>query len=363
LRPDLVEGSSQYGRVPTYNYQMKSDLRPEEEQQLRQQFIDKKINPKVQDNLINRIREDIKTRYNEMKTNYGMDVAREKQIQDKWAVFKAQSDENLQPLLGRYNSRFGFGGRPRTSNDLKNKYFQYAGNLPVNLTPEQMHAQAGAMLQNDIDRIDAVAALPEMPFIRNPHDVEDYLNDKKDAYKELVNEGFYESIKEDSVNKGMGIEELHNSIWGDQTNKASLNSLSIFQAPIQDFNEPKRGEKNLFGFGKDFSKESLLKPFTKKINPNYVKEKKQYIENISSQLERIKPEDDLILLRSQVLNSGGTEKDFMDALTKAQEKKLQLSPFQRSQLQELRIPRVRPLWEIFNPKTWNQWINYLSGRR
>src|SRR5690606_15019230 len=97
LRPDLVEGSSQYGRVPTYNYQMKSDLRPEEEQQLRQQFIDKKINPKVQDNLINRIREDIKTRYNEMKTNYGMDVAREKQIQDKWAVFKAQSDENLQP--------------------------------------------------------------------------------------------------------------------------------------------------------------------------------------------------------------------------------------------------------------------------
>ncbi len=47
----------------------------------------------------------------------------------------------------------------------------------------------------------------------------------------------------------------------------------------------------------------------------------------------------------------------------ARQNGLNLSTFQESQQQELRIPRKRPLWEICNPKAWAQWINYTAGKR
>lgn len=351
MRPDLVAGTSQYGRIPTYNFEAQSNLRPEEEGQIRQNLQKEGYNPKTQDSIIEKLRTDIQAQYREKLQSNQIDATRQKEINDKWATFKAQSDENLMPIIGKYSPGYLFGGKPRTANDLKNKYFQYAGNLPINLTPEQMHAQAGAMLQNDVNRLDALAAIPGMPFIRNPMEVDNYLEDNKEAYKSLYKEGFYESLKEDAVAKGMGLEELHQTIWGDQTDKGSLLSVSSLKAPPKYLKGMEYGEYDPF-FGE--------KPTP---NPNYPKEREKYINQLSTNLSKIKPEDDLILLRAQALNNGALEKDFNDSLKIAQEKGLKLSPFQNSQLQEVRIPRKRPLWEIFDPKTWRQWMNLKSGKR
>lgn len=351
MRPDLVQGSSQYGRIPTFNYEMKSSLRPEEEGQLRQQLRSKKIAPAVIDKIVDKTKEDINTRYNEYLKNFGFDQARQEQIRNKWSQFKNESDRNLKPLIGKYSGTLGVGGRPATANDLRNKYFQYAGNLPVNLTPEQMNAQATAQLQNDINRLDALAALPSIPFIRNPDEMENYLEDNKEAYKQLYNEGFYESLKEDSASKDMGLEELHYTIWGDQTDRKNLNSIASIEAPKMYLNGTPGDKYNIF------SKKKLIS------NKNYPKERKKYINKLSKNLSKISPDDDLILLRSQVLNSGGTEKDFNDALDQAINEGLNLSPFQSSQKQEARIPRMRPIWEIFNPNAWKNWMNKLRGKR
>ena len=140
----------------------------------------------------------------------------------------------------------------------------------------------------------------------------------------------------------MGIEELHQSIWGDQTNKANLNRMSVFQAPER------------------YTKDNIGR---EKINKDYPLYRETYVNNLAKQLKHLKPEDDLILLRGQVLNSKGTEKDFTDALSRAQEKGLKLSPFQENQMQELRIPRIKPLWEIFNPAALSNCINALRGKK
>jgi hypothetical protein len=351
MRPDLMEGSSQYGRIPTFNYEMKSNLRPEEEGQLRQKLQSQKINPKVIDQIVEKTREDVNTRYNEYLKNFNMDANRQTEIRDKWDKFKQESDRNLEPFIGKYGGTLGVGGRPATANDLRNKYFQYAGNLPVNLTPEQMNAQATALLQNDVNRIDALAAVPKLPYVRDPKDIDNYLEDNKEAYKNLYQEGFYESLKEDAASKDMGLEELHSTIWGDQTDKNSLNSVASLKSPEMYLN------------GTQWDK---YDPFSTKIlkaNPKYPQERKKYIDNLSKRLERIKPDDDLILLRGQVLNSNGTEKDFNEALDKAINNGLTLSQFQRSQRQETRIPRMRPIWEIFNPNAWKSWMARKRGKR
>jgi hypothetical protein len=349
MRPDLVEGTSAYGRVPTFNYQSKSTLRPEEEGQIRQKLQSQNVTPKVQDRIVETLRNDIQTRYAENLKNFGLDTARQQQINEKWNTFRTNSNGYLQPLLGKYSPTLGFGGKPRTANDLTNKYFQYAGELPIDLTPEQMHAQAGAMLQNDINRVDALSAIPGMPFIRDPSQVVENVKDHKEAYKDLYREGFYETLKEDAVNKNMGLEELHWTLFGDQTDKNSLRSISEIQAPKLYLNQ---------------KEEEFFKGTSQPINnPNYPKEKQIYVDKIAKKLQKIGKDDDLVLLRSQVLNSGGKESDFNDALTKAQENGLVLSPFQKTQMQEVRIPRRRPMWEIFSPSAWKQWINYTAGKR
>lgn len=348
LRPDLIEGSSQWGQIPTFNYQEKSDLRPEEEAQIRQDLTNKKIMPQTQERIIENLRNDIKTRYKEKLTNFGLDQTRQNQITEKMNQFRELADKNLMPLLGKYHPTFGFGGKPRTANDLKNKYFQYAGNLPVNLTPEQMHSQAGAMLQNDINRIDALQAIPELPFIRDPNQIADSVKDLKKAYEPLLKEGFLESIKEDAASKDMGPEELHQALWGDQTDRGSLKSIADLK-PAQMYIEG-HSPWNMYGDNKI-------------INPNYTKEREPYIKNLSSRLQKIKKDDDLILLRGQVLANGGLERDFNDALDQAQENGLVLSPFQERQLQEVRIPRERPIHEIFMPSAWVNWIKNFAGKR
>jgi hypothetical protein len=230
-----------------------------------------------------------------------------------------------------------------------------------------MHQQAGTMLQNDINRIDALQASPGLPFIRDPKQVDELTKDISGAYKQLQKEGFYESLKEDAASKDMGLEELHYTIWGDETNKNSLKSIADLPSakmymegnkPILKSISPFSALGGLAGVASD-----ILTGGDKTPNPNYMKERKPYIKNLSSRLTKIKPDDDLILLRAQVLNNGGLEKDFNEALDAAQENGLQLSPFQQSQLQELRIPRERPIWEIFNPSAWANWIRNLTGKR
>lgn len=360
-RPDLVAGSTSYGRIPTFNFNAQSDLRPEEEGQIRQNLLDRKIPPKSIDQIIETTRNDIKNRYNEKIKSMEFDATRQKEINEKWNQFSNAADENLLPLTGKYSSTFGFGGKPKTSNDLKNKYLQYASELPVNLTPQQMHAQAGTMLQKDITRIDQLSALPELPFIRDPSQIEENIKDRKEAYRELVKEGYLETVKEDAVLEGnMGLEELHSTIWGDQTDKKSLNNIGSIKAPqlyLENKNyspfQSTKGEETL----------SLMLGKPKKTNPNYEKERKMYVENLSNRLMNIKPEDDLILLRAQALNQNANERDFNDALELAQEKGYKLSPFQQNQLQEVRIPRQPPIWQLFNPPAWGKWINNLAGKR
>ena len=349
VRPDLVQGSSSYGRIPSFNFQSQSDLRTDEEQQLRQDLIQQKYTPKAIESIIQRAREDIKTKYNEKLKAFDIDVTQQGDINKKWETFKQRSNEYLQPLLGKYDSSFGFGGKPNTANDLKNKYFQYAQSLPVNLTPEQMHAQAGSMLQRDVNRIDALSAIPALPFIRDPKDVEENIKDRKEAYRELAKEGYYETLKEDAVNNGgMGLEELHYTLYGDQTDKVNMNLIADLKAPKLYLSQKYPIE---------------IVGGTPIANPNYAKERKSYVDNLSSRLMKIKPDDDLVLLRAQALNSGAQQNDFTDALLEAQEKGLKLSPFQESQQQEVRIPRQRPIWEIFNPNAWSSWINHLRGKR
>lgn len=363
FRPDLVQGSSTYGRIPPFNFASQSDLSRQEEGQLRQNLESRRYAPKAIDAIVQRTREDVKRAYDEKIKAFDIDRTQQEDMNKKWQTFKERSNEYLQPLLGKYDSTFGFGGKPRTANDLKNKYFQYAESLPSNLTPEQMHAQAGAMLQNDINRIDALAAIPPLPYVRDPKEVEENIKAAKEAYKPLLKEGFYESLKEDAViNKGMGLEELHYTLYGDTTDKSSLKKISDIKAPHPYI---KGTEYSLLNFykGKDIlnlQKGQLPEPLP---NPNYSKERDTYIKNLSQKLKNIKPDDDLILLRAQALNSGAQERDFNEALEMARQNGLNLSTFQESQQQELRIPRKRPLWEIFNPKAWAQWINYTAGKR
>lgn len=363
-RPDLIAGSTSYGRVPTFNFEAQSDLRPEEEGQIRQNLIAKGKSPKVIDQVIETARNDIKARYNEKLQSQNMDAKRQAEINAKWNDFSKDADANLLPLVGKYSPFYGFGGKPKTANDLKNKYFQYASELPVNLTPQQMHAQAGTMLQRDINRIDALSAIPPLPYVRDPKDVEENVKDRKEAYKQLAKEGYTEALKENAIiDGGMGLEEFHMSLWGDQTDKGSLNSVGSLKAPVMYlegkpvslFNGQSAKEiQNIVSSGQQ----------KQKSNPNYSKEREMYVTNLSERLSKIKPEDDLILLKAQALNAGAQEKDFNDALEMATEKKgFKLSPFQNSQLQEVRIPREPPMWQIFNPKAWEKWINYSAGKR
>jgi hypothetical protein len=337
LRPDLLVGSSNFAQIPSYNFETKSDITPEEEANIRQQLSN--YSPQAQERIIQRIREGTKAKWNETQQEYANRGVEYQRNDQRWKDFEAQSATRLPGWIQ------GFG--PRTQEDLTNKYFQYAGNLPNNLSPEDMHARAMVNLKKDINRFNALEEIPAVPWFRNDESAKEYLDNTKDAYKPLLDEGYYEALKEDAVNnKDLGLEELHYVLYGDTTDKDSLNKIAALKAPKQ-FLGPVPGTQGM----------------VEKRNKNYDKERKSYISSLSSNLKTIKPKDDLILLRSQVLGQGGTEKDFNEALDMAIDKGLKLSAFQESQLQEVRIPRQRPVWEILNPKAWSNMINLFRGKK
>lgn len=357
VRPDLINPATQYGAIATFDSEIKQDLSPEEESRTRQQLLEQYKNPAVVNQVVDRIREGIKNRYNEAQAKYGFDKEKRAQIQKKWGDFTAGTGQRLAPHLSKYMPQEG-DQLPRTVEVLQNKYNSYAGALPVNLTPEQMHTNAMALLQNDINKLDALHSIPAMPPVRTEKDVKEYLDTNKQVYKDLADMGFTEALREDAfLKKDMGNEEFHSMIWGDQTSKPLLNSIHEVKAP------------------QEYTQINAAQPFPK-YNPNYQKQREEYISSVSGRLKRLKPQDDLILARAMVLDNGGTVKDFSDALTRAQREGLKLSEFQRSQLQEVNIPRLPPLWEIFSgfdttPNAaglvgnlgWKPFINYVRGKR
>lgn len=341
MRPDLLVDSSQFSRVPKFNFGVKMDLTPEEEGRIRQELSSKNVLPQTQEKIIERTREGIKNRYNEAVAQYGYNKEMQEGINAKWKTFTANSQERLKPFLDPYKN----SGNIHTAEDLTNKYMQYGSELSSDLTPEQMHSIVMEKLRGDMNAIEALKAIPSMPISRNEEVSQDYYNDIKKSYKPLIDRGYYQTVKEDAINnKDMGVEDFHYAIFGDQTDKGSMNRLSIQFAPER------------------YTK-SKVPGLPDKINNDYDRQHENYINYISSGLEKIKPKDDLILLRAQVLNRGGTERDFLTALSNAQEKGLKLSPFQQSQYQELLIPRKPPLWQIFNPGKWGNFINYIRGKK
>ena len=359
MRPDLLNPASEFGAIATFDAPNKMDIRPEEEERIRSNLNSKGVLPEVQNQVINTVRNDLQTRYKEALNKYGFDQDRMNQNQVKWQNFVQNSPERLSPFIDQK-----FPEMPHTQDLLKNRYFQYAGALSSTMTPQQMHAEAKAKLDPLLNKVDALHTIPAMPPIRSSSDVSEYLNPVKDAYKDLVDQGLIEIAKEDAfINKDMGNEEFHSAVWGDQTSKHTLNSLHSIKAP-QEYPGSTSGIPHEMA----------------RYNKAYPKERERYVNDLSKTLKGISATDDLILLRAMVLDNGGSIKDFTEALDKAQNQGLKLSAFQKSQIQELQVPRRPPLWEIFSGAgetdslgkgsfglsgtlNWKPFINYIRGKK
>lgn len=330
VRPDLLSEGTNFGRVPTFDFAMKSSLTPEEEGNIRQKLNAQKIMPQVQDQIIDKMQNSIANRYKEALQNYNITGDQQQAIDRKWQTIKEDAPTQLAPFVSQFP--------PKTQDFLQNRYFKYAASAPTNLTPEAVEGQAMAKLQQDIDKLNAVAEAPTMPPVRQWGDVKSSLENIKSLYKPLKEAGFAEALKEDAIyNKDMGIEEMHEAIWGDQTNKKVLNQIA----------EVKKG-----------------------------KDQEKYIDQLSSRFKNLGPNDDLVLAKAMVLDGGGTVEDYRLALEKARENGLELSPFQEGQYQESLLPRQRPLYEIFsNPNptalgiggalgvTFKHFLNYVRGKK
>jgi hypothetical protein len=329
VRPDLISEGSNFGRVPTFDFAQKSSLTPEEEGQIRQNLNKDKVLPAVQDQIIERMQNSIANRYKEALQNYNITSEQQQAMNQKWNTIKQDAQTQLAPFISSFP--------PKTKDFLQNRYFKYAASSPTNLTPEAVEGQAMGKLQQDIDRLNSLAEAPTMPPVRQWGDVKSSLENIKSLYKPLKEAGFAEALKEDAIyNKDMGIEEMHEAIWGDQTNRKVLNQIA----------EVKKG-----------------------------KDEGKYIDQLANRFKNLGPNDDLVLAKSMVLDGGGTIEDYRKALDKAKEEGLELSPFQEGQYQESMLPRQRPLYEIFsNPSpigaiggaagiVFKHFLNYVRGKK
>lgn len=346
IRPDLAQTGSVFGAVPSFDFETKQDLTPQEEGEIRQDLNAKKVLPQVQEKIIGRLREDVRNRFNESMAKYGFNKETLGAIGQKWQNFRQDAlgiggtPGRLTPYLEKYRGETG------TQEELANHYFRYAQQNPINATPEMMHDRAITLLQNDMDKLDKLKDLPSMPPIRNATDAREAIEQYKAPYQDLANSGYFQALKEDALlNKDMGSEELHEALWGDQTNKELLNQIHDLKYPKPFFTDV--GIKGRF-------------------SPKYKKMQDKYLDDLSGILKKLGPQDDLMLARSMVLSNEGSIKEFTDALNKAQTGKnpLKLSEFQKNQLSEIRNPRERPVWELFmGLNGWKSLVNYIRGKR
>ena len=358
LRPDLSPGSP-YGQVISFNDLVKTDLRPEEEGLMRQEMQADKIMPDIQNQIINRVRENIQTRFKEKQMQYGLDKEKQAQVASKYEQFQKASEKNLEPYLNKYvnDKNQPLSG---TQGELRNKYFEYAQEEPINKTPEEMHTSVIQKLQNDMNQIDQLKTIPSMPPFRSPEELEDNIELIANAYKPLLEKGgFDQTVREDAfTNKDMGVENFHYAVYGDQTDKKMMNEIhsvkppKLPMAPIQE--EAKTNK---------LSKAAVFKRAPAAKDKNYIKDEEKYVSELSTKLKELGPNDDLILARAMVLDAGGTEQQFTRALKEAQQKGWKPSDFQQNQLVEVNIPRKRPIWEVFSPNGFKAQINLIRGKR
>ncbi len=333
MRPDLVNAQSQFGKIPTFDYPMQSDLRPEEEGSVRNELRGK-YTPAVVDQTVQRLRENIQTRFKENQTAYDYMKDNQKEIGEKWKqVQDNATGQNglLTPYIQKYENMTD------TQDLLKSKYFQYAQNQPVNLTPQAIHANAMVSLQRDLEMLDSLKAIPSMAPIRGTSDMSSRMKSLQEAYKPLVESGWGKAAREDAImNKDMGNEEFHTAMWGNQTDKGILNKLHQVKYPYHE----------------------------KALNyRDYPEMRNEYVDKVSKLLNGISQEDDLVMLRAMTLDNGGDPADFTDALQEAVKNGLKLSPFQQSQISELYIPRMKPMDQIFSGDYWKNFINYMRGKK
>jgi DNA-binding transcriptional regulator YhcF (GntR family) len=330
LRPDLTDVNSNFGRVPTFDFASKSSLTPDEESTVRTNLNSQKVPPAVQDQIIDKLNTSIGNRYNEALKNFDITGQQQQAINQKWDTIKGDAPVQLSPFINQFP--------PKTQSFLQNRYFKYAASEPTNLTPEAVEGNAMAKIQKDIDQLNALSELPPMPPVRQFGDIKSNMDNTKKAYKPLIDAGMVDAVKEDAIfNKDMGIEEMHEAIWGDQTDKNLLRQIS----------DIKKG-----------------------------KNQDAYVDQLAKKISKLGPNDDLVLTRSMVLDGDGTINDYVNALDLAQNKYgLKLSPFQEAQIQESQLPRTRPLWEIFaepDPISsgfgvlgmgFKHFLNYVRGKR
>lgn len=342
LRPDLLNAQTPFGStVPTFDFMQKSDLRRDEEAGMREQMIAKGIRPEVQDQTIEKVRNDIKNKWNENLQFYKLDENAIKANNDKWDVVRKNALDPQQGRLLPYVNKYK--DAPQYKEDVTNKYFQYAGQQPTNYTPEQIHDNAMQLLQRDLNQIDALKSGYEAPVIHDVKSMKDFGDSYREAVMPLIQKGYANAVKEDALaNKDLGLEEYHQIIYGPQTNKDLLNSIHSVKSPKEASNVVSGGQ------------------IQRSRNKNFPEERQKYVQELSNKLKKIGPNDDLVLMRAMVLDNGGTIKDFTEALNTSGAK---LSPFQERQLQEVQLPRQPPISEIFSPGSWKSWVNYIRGKK
>lgn len=343
LRPDLIQESSNFARVPSFDFDKRSTLRPDEEANIRERLNADKVPLSQQNQILERLNNDIKSRYQEAQNIYQYDKDAQAAIANKWQTVSNAAPAKVEPFLFQYPQ----GEYPGTRNEIMNNYYKYAEAQPVNLTPEQIHTNAMTDLQKDLNQLSAIKALPEMPFLRTEGDSKKYFNHIKEAYKPLLEKGYDQALREDAVNnKDMGIEDFHAALYGDNTNAKLVKDIADMNLMPESFMR------------------KLNSPMPKNTGkiPTFVKES-EYVDKLSNKLMKISATDDLILLRGAALDANATEGEFSQALQKAVGQGLKLSPFQSNQLSELQIPREPSVWDFFGTAGWKKRFNLERGKK
>lgn len=341
-RPDLVNQINKFSQFPTFQSPEKFGLSLDDEANLRQGLQQKGYRPEAIENAVESVRKDIGRQWQEAQTKYNIGKDFYQMRGEKWKDVEKTVEGNLPSMMSGYS--------PETADNLKSKLYQYAAEESPNLTPKQIYQNARAKLREDEKQLKKLAALPAIPPIRSGRNIveaSDRLKAISNAYQEPLKKGYEAALWDDAINnKKLGTEEAHVAIWGPQTSKESINSL-----------------KNLPSYPKDIK--IGTGQFGVSTDRQFPQKREKYIEDLSNALMSIKPDDDLMVLRTVVLDKNAPPEDFALAIKLAEEKGLELSPFQQNMIGEIEQPRIRPLDELFSqPGKYIKWLfNYVTGKR
>jgi len=334
-----------FGKKAFFNHTTQSDLSIAEEEDMRKRLVG--VSPKAKEFIIEKARKEKSRLFEEAKAAYGLNTQQVAENEKKWQQLVGQPGTNNEGYRGNsLKPRLEYFNNPIINESFNNKYAEYAAQEDPNQTVEQINQNVMAKLAPDIRNFQTARnAVSFGPFVRG--DVGEVIKKNQAAYSELMGKGYDEAILSELAEKGMGPEESHFTLYGKQTNPSSIKALSEIKPG---FSRKEPFKKMGPGYESQWTRE-------------YESKSPKYEEQLSKGLMKIKPEDDLIILRATALNNGGTEDNFTNALEKARANGLKLSPLQESQVSELSTSRRPPLQEIFNPNHWSKVYNYIRGRR